>query len=202
MWFTFSSLNQSLYIIHDQREILMASLTHFLVGAAAGQHLAGKPTMRPMVWMSMLSFCPDFDVIAFTFGIPYSSPWGHRGFTHSISFAILMGVLIWLLRTLISTQNSKPKYGSLYWGLIAMLVTLSHPILDAFTNGGMGVALWWPFSEERIFFYPQWIPVSPLGTNILSTRGAYVIAFEAVICLPLWIYLLMPWVRRKSSSNP
>ena len=174
----------------------MASLTHFLVGAAAGQHLAGRPSARPMVWMSMLSFCPDFDVIAFSFGIPYSSQWGHRGFTHSVSFALLMGLLIWGVRTLISSSTSPSKYKPIYWGCVAALVTLSHPLLDAFTDGGMGVALWWPISAERIFFSPQWIPVSPLGVSVLSARGAYVIAFEAVICLPIWIYLLSPWVRR------
>ena len=174
----------------------MASLTHILVGAAAGQHLAGEPKLRPMVWMSMLSFCPDFDVIAFRFGIAYSSPLGHRGFTHSVSFALLMGFLIWVLRRFISDANA--KYRPLYWGVAAALVTLSHPILDAFTDGGLGVALWWPLSVERIFFSPQWIPVSPLGVGILSARGAYVMAFEAMICLPLWGYLLMPWLRRKS----
>ena len=177
----------------------MASLTHILVGAAAGQHLAGKPTMRPMVWMSMLSFSPDFDVIAFGLGIPYHSQWGHRGFTHSICFALLMGILVWILRRFISGPMS--KFPPRYWAVVATLVTLSHPLLDAFTDGGMGVALWWPLSTERIFFSPQWIPVSPLGVGILSARGAYVVFFEAMICLPLWIYLVKPWFRRESSDH-
>ena len=82
-----------------------------------------------------------------------------------------------------------------------MFVTLSHPILDAFTDGGLGVALWWPMSDERVFFSPQWIPVSPLGSGILSARGAYVIGFEALMCIPIWMYLLIPWVRKKPNKH-
>ena len=157
----------------------------------------------------MLSFSPDFDVIAFRFGIPYASPYGHRGATHSICFALLMGVLIWVFHALYSrskrridntTQAKTLRRTSWYWGLIAMLVTLSHPLLDAFTDGGLGVALWWPLSEERIFFSPQWIPVSPIGVGILSARGAYVILFETVLCLPLWLYLIWPWIRRRHQT--
>ena len=34
---------------------------------------------------------PDLDVIAFTLGIPYAHPLGHRGFLHSLLFALLLG---------------------------------------------------------------------------------------------------------------
>src|SRR5215468_1372822 len=34
------------------------------------------------------SILPDFDVIAFRFGIPYEDQFGHRGFSHSFFFAI------------------------------------------------------------------------------------------------------------------
>ena len=179
----------------------MASITHLVLGAAVGQHLARRPALRPMFYLSLLSLSPDFDVIAFRFGIPYHHPLGHRGFTHSIAFALIIGVVIWGAQRLNMRQEASLNRSPLYWGVICGLLTLSHPILDAFTDGGLGVALWWPLSDERIFFSPQWIPVSPIGLGILSSRGAYVIGFESLICLPLWLYLLWPWISRRSERR-
>ena len=34
---------------------------------------------------------PDADVIGFRFGISYADAFGHRGFSHSLAFALLMG---------------------------------------------------------------------------------------------------------------
>jgi inner membrane protein len=39
------------------------------------------------------SILPDVDVLAFAFGIPYEHPLGHRGFTHSLFFAVLAALL-------------------------------------------------------------------------------------------------------------
>jgi inner membrane protein len=41
------------------------------------------------------------------------------------------------------------------------------PLLDMLTNGGLGIAVFSPFSRERFFFPVQPIPVSPIG---LSSR--------------------------------
>jgi inner membrane protein len=41
-----------------------------------------------------LAMLPDADVIAFYFGIPYGSRFGHRGFTHSLFCAALVGMLV------------------------------------------------------------------------------------------------------------
>ncbi|HVR39947.1 MAG TPA: metal-dependent hydrolase, partial [Thermoanaerobaculia bacterium] len=40
------------------------------------------------------SILPDADVAGFAFGIPYGSMFGHRGFTHSILFALLASLLL------------------------------------------------------------------------------------------------------------
>ena len=39
---------------------------------------------------AICSVIPDVDVVAFKFGIPYESQWGHRGFTHSLVFALCL----------------------------------------------------------------------------------------------------------------
>lgn len=45
----------------------------------------------------LFSILPDVDVIAFQFGIPYESDWGHRGFSHSILFSFSLSVLACVL---------------------------------------------------------------------------------------------------------
>ena len=88
---------------------------------------------------------PDADVIGFAFGIGYGSMFGHRGITHSIGFAILVGVVAgWL-----GFRNVQFGFSRARLILYYALVTLSHPLLDALTNGGLGVALFAPFSEKR-----------------------------------------------------
>src|SRR5260370_19911109 len=39
------------------------------------------------------SILPDVDVAGFGLGIPYGSLFGHRGFTHSIVFALLVAAI-------------------------------------------------------------------------------------------------------------
>ena len=85
-----------------------------------------------------------------------------------------------------------------FWKLLAVtcVVALSHPLLDAMTDGGLGVALLWPFSNER--FFAPWtpIPVSPIGARMLSRRGLYVLAVEAACSSPLFLWAAWPRHRR------
>lgn len=134
---------------------------------------------KRLFWVSMLlTILPDADVIAFRFGIPYASPWGHRGFTHSIFFAFLLGLVF----TLISKTLKSSRIEVFIWTFTS---TLSHAIFDAFTNGGLGVALLWPISNERYFFPWRPVEVSPIGVvGFLSFRGVVVVISEI-----LWIWM-------------
>ena len=87
--------------------------------------------------------------------------------------------------------------------LFFTLVTLSHPLLDALTNGGLGVALFAPFSAERYFFPFRPIEVSPLGMRFFSARGLEVLASEIVwVWLPaLLIYLAAKMYRKLTPLN-
>lgn len=56
---------------------------------------------------------------------------------------------------------------------------VSHGLLDTLTTGGKGVALLWPFSDERFFAPLQFIRVSPIGVGrFLSERGLAVLLSE------------------------
>ncbi|MFA6179679.1 MAG: metal-dependent hydrolase, partial [Candidatus Methylopumilus sp.] len=61
-------------------------------------------------------------------------------------------------------------------------------------NGGLGVALYWPFSNERVFFPYHPIAVSPIGVGRFFTeRGLAVLKSEFIwVVLPsiVWFFLL------------
>ena len=135
-----------------------------------------SPAVNPrlLVLACLLSVAPDFDVIAFKLGIPYESQWGHRGFTHSLVFSAAVSLFFALFK---KPLNSRP----LVIFLLCFMACTSHALLDAMTNGGLGVALYWPFSTERLFFSLRPIQVSPIGVGaFFSERGLRVISSELV----------------------
>jgi inner membrane protein len=144
-----------------------------------------------------LSVLGDVDVLAFRFGIPYSAPFGHRGATHSLVFAVIMGSATALLLVRYERRN--------LWraAITACVVAVSHPLLDAMTDGGLGVALLWPFSTTRFFAPWRPIPVAPIGTRMLSSRGLHVAVIEALWSMPVFIWALWPrpGVRDGSSTT-
>jgi inner membrane protein len=69
--------------------------------------------------------------------------------------------------------------------LFFFLVTASHGFLDAFTDGGLGIAFLAPFDDTRYFFPWRPIEVAPLGlTRMFTLDGWSVIRSEL-----LWVWL-------------
>jgi inner membrane protein len=69
--------------------------------------------------------------------------------------------------------------------LLTFVAVVSHPLLDMLTSGGLGVALYWPYSNERLFFEVRPIAVSPIRiANFFTERGWRVIKSEL-----LWVWL-------------
>lgn len=138
-----------------------------------GRHQISTPVLATGIAFSML---PDADVIGFGFGIEYADSWGHRGATHSLAFAAIAALL--------ATALLRPdKY--LVAGLFLFVAMASHGLLDTLTSGGLGAALFWPWSDTRHFAPHTPIAVSPIGiANFFSERGMKVLQSEAK-----WIWL-------------
>jgi inner membrane protein len=64
------------------------------------------------------------------------------------------------------------------------VLTLTHGLLDALTNGGRGIAFFSPLTNERSFFPWRPIQVSPIGAGFFTARGLRVLVSESV-----WIWL-------------
>jgi inner membrane protein len=144
-----------------------------------------------MAAWSALSMLPDADVIGFGFGVAYGDPLGHRGASHSLFFAALVGAIVGLT----ALRFGVPRVRA--W-LLATVVLASHGVLDTFTNGGLGCALFWPFDLTRYFAPWRPIPVSPIGLGFLSAYGAYVATFELILFSPLFFFGL----RRAARKTP
>lgn len=184
----------------------MASLvTHTVVGLALGKAASDEPMPTHFWWLCAICAClPDLDVIGFAFGIRYGDLWGHRGLSHSLVFALLTGCFV------VSVAFRQHKlFSSTWWrlGTGLFLVTASHGVLDALTDGGLGIAFFSPFDTSRYFFPFQPVAVSPIGVSaFFSTRGFQVIASEVV-----WIWgptlallagvLGMRWYRARRSVS-
>ncbi len=147
-----------------------------------------------MVFFSAVSMLPDADVLGMIRHIPYGAPWGHRGASHSLVAAGLVGLFCGLLARL----TRAPAFRV---GLLAGLVMATHGALDALTNGGRGVALLWPFSLKRYFFPWHPIPVAPIGAAFFSERGLQVAARELVYFFPLIVYAFWPRRLTPGSKN-
>jgi len=165
--------------------------SHAVFASLVGRSYAPKSKPPPLRFWFLTAGCamlPDIDAIGFAFGVRYGSMFGHRGFTHSIVFALLTGAAVGML----FFRRRPPDLSRLQLVFYFTLVTLSHPLLDALTNGGLGVALFAPLSSARYFSPWRPIEVSPLGVGFFSARGVEVIASEIIwVWLPaLLIYLV------------
>jgi inner membrane protein len=150
-----------------------------------------------MVAGVVASVLPDLDVLAFRLNVSYTEALGHRGASHSIVFAALLGFVAYLVASRLRATRA------VAFSFVAFSAA-SHGLLDMLTNGGHGVALWWPVSTERFFFPWQVIEASPLSLRrILGGRGLEVLQSEL-----LWVWLpaglacgvLLLW--RHQRSNP
>jgi inner membrane protein len=175
--------------------------SHGIVAFTAGKLFPSSViSSKVIVAGIILSMIPDADVLTFYFNIPYEHPLGHRGFTHSVLFAIIAGLFITLLfqRKLKFTRN-----GFVIVFLYLFLCTFSHGILDAFTSGGKGVGFFIPFENGRYFFGFRPILVSPIGLdNFLSSWGLAVMKSELkFIWIPCILALGILWVSKKIQSQ-
>ena len=169
----------------------MASIFGHGILAFTISKVIDKQDLKLLMFLAIISsILPDADVLAFSFGIPYEHMLGHRGFTHSIVFAI-----IWAL--LLTFAFSKTK--RIVFFVVLCLSTVSHGILDAMTSGGEGVGFLIPFNSERYFFPFRGIKVSPIGIEkFVSEWGLQVLLSELkYIVIPCFLVLCVVFLRKK-----
>lgn len=113
-----------------------------------GEAFAGRTVgKKAMLWGVLAQSIPDIDFIAATWLDTSGNLLAHRGFTHSILFALI----ITLLFAILAERWHRPHNISFTRWLFFFGAAIStHIFLDAFNNYGIG---WFePFSHYRISF--------------------------------------------------
>jgi inner membrane protein len=182
----------------------MASAISHAVAALSIGTCFYRPSIPKRVWVAgaLCSILPDIDVVGFRFGVHYGDFWGHRGFTHSLVFAgLIAGLATVLLSRHVAIAMSRLALFSYLF-----LATASHGILDAMTNGGLGVAFFSPFNNSRYFLPWRPIRVSPISfLRFFGDRGYAVLRSEFLwIWVPAFLFativLTLKWTRSAQMS--
>jgi len=115
-------------------------LAHGLVGAAVVAALHTRPSRwryAPLAFGALLANCADLD-FAFVF-LAHDRSY-HRGFTHSLAFALALCAV-----SLVAFGRARLREALAYG-----LAYASHALLDySTTRLGGGLELLWPFTSER-----------------------------------------------------
>lgn len=170
-------------------------LTHPAVPIAIGAGLGEAVVSRRLLAAgAVASVLPDLDVVGFFAGVPYASAFGHRGATHSLAAALALG--------LAGAALHRPLRTTARTAFVFLLAAAaSHGLLDALTNGGLGVAYLWPLSDERLFAPLRPIQVAPLR-RVLGARGLAALGSEVVrVWTPALVLALALAARRLAARR-
>jgi inner membrane protein len=166
---------------------MASELTHFVVGASLAVPLTAvgrvSGSLRPVAVVlaaGALGALPDLDAVLLWRGAQ-PGLLSHRGITHApfvlglfcLTVAVCLGLLVRRL----------PAGGVALLGVAWALAAVSHPLLDGLTNGGPGVMLLYPFSEERLFLPWRPIEVAPLAVSRFPRAASRVLSSELPFCL-------------------
>jgi inner membrane protein len=158
-----------------------STISHAAVAIAAGTVFSSRTTPRHFWLVSITcSIIADIDLILFLCGVPYDHFFGHRGFFHSIFFGLLVGIVA--TKYVSSLERELPGAWIRYCALFC-LVSVSHGLLDALSNGSIGIAFFSPFDSTRYFF--PWQPISMVRMKVFLTTWN----FSAIRSELFWVWI-------------
>lgn len=135
----------------------MDSVTQAVLGGAVGEKILGRHIgNRAVLYGALIATIPDLDVFLGKLYDPITALEIHRGFSHSILFALLLSPILGFLIEGIERR----KVTWLAATSASFLCLFTHALLDAFTT--WGTQLFWP-SDYRIDFKAIFV-IDPLYT--------------------------------------
>ena len=170
---------------------MSSAFTHGFVALSFGKlFFPERMPVRFWVLSVACALLPDVDVIGFFLGVRYSDTLGHRGFTHSLLFALLIAVLV-----TVAAFPSVRRFSKQWWALAScfFVSTASHGVLDAMTDGGYGIAFYSPFSNARYFLPWRPLEVAPIGVRGFFSRWGWDVLMSELfwIWIPTLVFLVM-----------
>jgi inner membrane protein len=164
----------------------MDSLTQVVLGAACGELALGKKIgNKALMFGAIGGTIPDLDVFVgrWFYSNEIDIMAFHRGFMHSIVFAVLAAFLLgWLVHKLYDFGKRKDTTTLKDWIGLFFLSLFTHIILDCFTP--YGTQLFLPFSNYRVAI-----------NNISVVDPIYTIPF--LLCLIVLLFFKRNTKRRQ-----
>ena len=126
----------------------MDSLTHIALGACIGEAFFEKGFgKKAMIWGALAQSIPDVDFLASLWSTTTENLLAHRGFTHSILFALLIVPVFAMAADRIHRPHN---IAFRTWIMFFATEVFLHLFIDGFNNYGVG---WFePFSHTRFSF--------------------------------------------------
>ncbi|HYM94974.1 MAG TPA: metal-dependent hydrolase, partial [Chitinophagaceae bacterium] len=187
----------------------MDTLTHIALGACVGEAMLGKRLGKKALLIgAFANSIPDLDFISSFWMRVDESILAHRGFTHSILFALLVTGLLalsfqrWLRRYAIPAKT---------WMLFFAAEIFLHLFIDAFNGYGIG---WFePFSHVRISFntifvadpfYSVWLGIAFVALLVLKkdhSRRKFWMEFGLGISSLYFMYCIVNKIKTDSDIS-
>lgn len=183
---------------------MCTAFTHAFVGLAVGRAWFPGPMPRRF-WLlaPACSALPDLDVGLHAYGVAYGDLWGHRGMAHSLLFAAAISITV----VTAFLRRDAPPLSRRWINLVAFffVIVASHGFIDAFTDGGLGIAFFSPFDQTRYFM--PWTPilVPHFGLSAVFTEygGRVLLSELKYVCIPVGVLSLGTYlIRRRPSGRP
>ncbi len=123
----------------------MDSITQTALGAAVGEAILGRKVgYRAALWGAIAGTIPDLDILAYPILDEVARLSWHRGYSHSLLFAVVFTPLLaWIINKIHRGHASWRD-----WSLVTFLVLFTHILLDSFTV--YGTQLFLPFSNYMV----------------------------------------------------
>ncbi len=184
----------------------MDTLTHIVAGASIGEAVLGKKIgKKAMLWGALAGNAPDADAVMNFFISDVDSLVMHRGLSHSVFTALLMGPLLgWLLWRMYTKKETN-------WRAWAFMITLNiffHLFLDTCTVYGTG--LFTPFTDYRYTFdtifvadpiYTLPLIVSVIALLVLSKHNQSRSRWNAIGLVLSSLYMVFAFFNHSNAIN-
>ncbi len=169
------------------------SLAGTLIGSVAGQACDERQRRLLILFSVITAVLPDFDIVIFLVFQPQMVP--HRGFSHTLLFALLSSGIL----TLVASRFMQMRLARL-WSVL-FLAALSHLLLDYLMGAGAPVPLFWPFLDLGFICPYKLVPVAYYGK---VARAYFSFPFWALnglaIALEIIIFVPMIVIARSGTS--
>ena len=173
-------------------------LGHAVAGLAITSACSdGRLPRRTWPLAAVCAVAPDLDWFVSLANVHRGHFLNHRGVAHSLTAALVLAGAAFVL-------GFRPERRRHRVWLCLALAALSHGLLDACTSGGVGVALFAPFSDTRwaCLWQPGWVAPLPLNPEHTNTFLASLWSEAFWIGLPALVVTLGSRLIRQVSLRP